>query len=72
MEHVKWILPDLAEDHTVHFLYECEKTLCGLAYEGVQGGTEQGFKVIKKKVTCDQCICIVQASKAVRDSEMQK
>jgi len=72
VQHVKWRLPDEADD-LIHFLStDNEFTLCSLAFEGVESGIEQDFVATKRRVTCGACIQTVIHCKSISAREWTK
>ena len=67
--HVKWLKPKIEDDYKIHVVWQDGITLCGLAHEGGAENNEQDFVETKNKITCWQCLKLIQFCKAIKDTE---
>ena len=70
--HIKWTYPKIEDDYTIHVQLNGGVSLCGLSYEGVKERTEQDFVTTKKKISCHQCLQLIDFCKNIKDSECYK
>lgn len=73
MQRVRWKIPS-REDRFTHGInpLNSEYTLCGCAFDGSIGETGQSLIETKRRISCPNCIRVIDQCKTVKLSEIRR